>query len=210
MLHKIRKQYTLSVFTEETALPNPFDQFKKWLHDALNAQEFEATAMVISTVDADLQPHSRVVLLKDLSHEHLVFYTNYESNKAAQICSNQRVAVLFFWPSVERQVRITGTVCKLPDAVSEQYFSSRPVESQLGAWASPQSRIISSYEVLKDNFDKFRKLFGQKIPRPPYWGGYSIEPETFEFWQGRPNRLHDRLFYTKADNEKWKIERLAP
>lgn len=210
MLHKIRKQYTLAVLTEESASSNPCRQLKHWLHDAINGTESEPTAMVISTVDKQLQPHSRVVLLKDITDKGLVFYTNYESNKASQIEQNQLVSVLFFWQSLERQIRITGKIEKLPENVSDEYFASRPVESRLGAWASPQSRIISSYNVLAENFEKYRHLFGEKIPRPPYWGGYCISPETFEFWQGRPNRLHDRLFYTKKGPDEWKIERLAP
>ncbi len=210
MLYKIRKQYSLSVLTEEFASQSPIDQFKKWLHEAINAHETEPTAMVLSTVDSDSRPHSRMVLLKDLTHDGLVFYTNLESNKANQISNNQHVSLLFFWQSVERQVRITGVISKVPDAVSDHYFSTRPIESQLGAWASPQSKIISSYDVLKENLEKYQKLFGEKIPRPPFWGGFQVIPDSFEFWQGRINRLHDRLYYTKTDFENWRFERLAP
>ncbi len=210
MLQKIRKQYSLSVLNEESASAKPCHQLKQWLHEAINGSETEPTAMVISTVDRNLRPHSRVVLLKDISQNGLVFYTNYESNKAKQIEINHYISALFFWQSLERQIRITGKVIKLPETTSDAYFSSRPLESQLGAWASPQSRVIGNYGVLTENFKKFHHLFGDKIPRPPYWGGYCIIPDTFEFWQGRPNRLHDRLYYTKKSDDEWKIERLAP
>ncbi len=210
MLHQFRKQYNYSTLSEESVPKNPYDLFKKWMHEAIDAKEIEPNAMVISTVDENMQPHSRMVLLKDLSSQGLTFYSNYDSNKAAQILVNNRIAVLFFWPNLERQVRLTGSVSKIPESVSEEYFASRPVDSQLGAWSSPQSRTIRDYNMLKENAEKYRALFGAKIPKPPFWGGYLIIPETYEFWQGRPNRLHDRLYYSKSCSCEWEIERLAP
>lgn len=177
--------------------------------DAIASIEAEPTAMVLSTVDAHMQPHSRVVLLKDFSEKGFVFFTNYEGNKSRQIEEDMKVSLLFFWQSLERQVRITGTAEKISDRDSDDYFHSRPAESRVGAWASPQSRVISEYEVLTNRFEEYKNKFGNDIPRPPHWGGFVVKPTTFEFWQGRPNRLHDRLYYTQQ-NQNWKIERLAP
>ena len=210
MLHDIRKQYEFSALTEKDIHSNPFEQFKLWLQAAIDSEEPEPTAMVISTVDSHWQPHSRVVLLKDFSENGLTFYTNYEGNKARQIAGNNRVSILFFWQNLERQVRITGKAEKLPENVSVDYFKSRPVDSQLGAWASPQSRVIENHEVLHTRYDNYKKQFGQNVPKPPHWGGYLVRPLTFEFWQGRPNRLHDRLYFSLINENEWKIERLAP
>jgi pyridoxamine 5'-phosphate oxidase len=210
MLREIRKQYEIASLNESEADNSAFIQFEKWLNDALTSTETEPTAMVISTVDENLQPHSRVVLLKEFDEKGLVFFSNYESNKAQQITTNNRIAVLFFWETLERQVRITGTVEKVPEAVSVNYFNSRPLDSRIGAYASPQSRIIENKEFLEMRFEAIKKQFGENVPKPNQWGGYIIKPITFEFWQGRPNRLHDRLFYKITDNEKWEMVRLAP
>jgi pyridoxamine 5'-phosphate oxidase len=210
MLREIRKQYEIASLNESEADNSAFIQFEKWLNDALTSTETEPTAMVISTVDENLQPHSRVVLLKEFDEKGLVFFSNYESNKAQQISTNNRIAVLFFWETLERQVRITGTVEKVPEAVSVNYFNSRPLDSRIGAYASPQSRIIENKEFLEMRFEAIKKQFGENVPKPNQWGGYIIKPITFEFWQGRPNRLHDRLFYKITDNEKWEMVRLAP
>jgi pyridoxamine 5'-phosphate oxidase len=210
MLREIRKQYEIASLNEIEADESAIFQFRKWLGDALSSTETEPTAMVISTVDEQLQPHSRVVLLKDFDERGLVFFTNYESNKAQQLAVNNRVAVLFFWDSLERQVRITGKVEKVPEQVSVDYFNSRPLESRIGAYASPQSSVIESKEFLENRFEEIKLQFGKNVPKPTHWGGYLIQPDTFEFWQGRPNRLHDRLFYTKLENGMWKMERLAP
>ena len=210
MLRDIRKQYDYSALNETEVDKNPFSQFEVWLQTAVNSDELEPTAMVLSTVDSNLQPHARVVLLKDFSAEGLVFYTNYEGAKAREISGNNQVSVLFFWQSLERQVRITGIVEKLPENVSVDYFKSRPLDSQLGAWASPQSQVISSAEFLDERFKSFQEQFGDNVPKPPHCGGYLIRAESFEFWQGRPNRLHDRLCYSKAEDGNWKIVRLAP
>ena len=209
MLRDIRKQYQYAALTEEHASQNPFSQFDNWLSAAVNSEEAEPTAMVLSTVDADMQPHSRVVLLKEFTENGFVFFTNYEGNKSQQIASNDKVSLLFFWQGQERQVRITGVAEKIDAAASDDYFYSRPVESRIGAWASPQSQPIEKYDILAQRFDAFKKQFGENIPRPPHWGGFVVKPDTFEFWQGRPSRLHDRLFYTQQNNE-WKMERLAP
>jgi pyridoxamine 5'-phosphate oxidase len=209
MLRDIRKQYQYAALTEEHASQNPFSQFDNWLSAAVNSEEAEPTAMVLSTVDADMQPHSRVVLLKEFTENGFVFFTNYEGNKSKEIASNAKVALLFFWQRQERQVRITGVAEKIDAAASDDYFYSRPVESRIGAWASPQSQPIETYDILAQRFDAFKKQFGENIPRPPHWGGFVVKPTTFEFWQGRPNRLHDRLYYTQQ-NQNWKIERLAP
>jgi pyridoxamine 5'-phosphate oxidase len=210
MLREIRKQYEIASLNEIEADESAIFQFRKWLGDALSSTETEPTAMVISTVDEQLQPHSRVVLLKDFDERGLVFFTNYESNKAQQLAVNNLVAVLFFWDSLERQVRITGKVEKVPEQVSVDYFNSRPLESRIGAYASPQSSVIESKEFLENRFEEIKLQFGKNVPKPTHWGGYLIQPDTFEFWQGRPNRLHDRLFYTKLENGMWKMERLAP
>lgn len=210
MLRDIRKQYEYSALNETEAEQNPFSQFEVWLQTAVNSDELEPTAMVVSTVDSNLQPHARVVLLKDFNGDGLVFYTNYEGAKAREIAGNNQVSVVFFWQTLERQIRITGKVEKLSESVSENYFKSRPLDSQLGAWASPQSQEIPSAEFLDERFKAFQQQFGENVPKPPHWGGYLIRPESFEFWQGRPNRLHDRLYYAKAEDGSWKIARLAP
>jgi pyridoxamine 5'-phosphate oxidase len=209
MLRDIRKQYQYAALTEEHASQNPFSQFDNWLSAAVNSEEAEPTAMVLSTVDADMQPHSRVVLLKEFTENGFVFFTNYEGNKSKEIASNAKVALLFFWQRQERQVRITGVAEKIDAAASDDYFYSRPGERRIGASASPQSQPIETYDILAQRFDAFKKQFGENIPRPPHWGGFVVKPTTFEFWQGRPNRLHDRLYYTQQ-NQNWKIERLAP
>ena len=209
MLRDIRKQYQYAALTEEHASQNPFSQFGNWLSEAVNSEETEPTAMVLSTVDADMQPHSRVDLLKEFTENGFVFFTNYEGNKSKEIASNAKVALLFFWQGQERQVRITGVAEKIDAAASDDYFYSRPVESRIGAWASPQSQPIETYDILAQRFEAFKKQFGENIPRPPHWGGFVVKPDTFEFWQGRPSRLHDRLLYTQQNN-KWEMKRLAP
>lgn len=209
MLRDIRKQYLFSTLDENNVLPNPFDQFEAWLQDAIESDQLEPTAMVLSTVDEHSQPHSRVVLLKELTLESFIFYTNYEGHKAQQMAWNNQVSLVFFWSTLERQVRVEGSVEKISEVLSTSYFKSRPVDSQLGAWASPQSQLIRSKDFLEQQFQYYQQKFGDKIPKPPHWGGYAVKPTSIEFWQGRPNRLHDRLLFTKEVGE-WKISRLAP
>jgi len=209
MLHDIRKLYIFSSLDENKALPDPIEQFDLWLNEAIESKVPEPTAMMVSTVDENLQPHSRIVLLKEISHEGLVFYTNYEGHKARQIAGNNRVCLLFFWPRLERQVRIEGTVEKISEAISTAYFLSRPLENRIGAWASPQSQVIHSKDFLEEQFKYYQHKFGTNVPKPSFWGGYVVKPTSLEFWQGRPSRLHDRLLYTIGLGE-WKISRLAP
>jgi pyridoxamine 5'-phosphate oxidase len=209
MLRDIRKQYFFSSLDESNVLPNPFDQFETWLQDAIESDQLEPTAMILSTVDEHLQSHSRVVLLKELTLETFIFYTNYEGHKAQQMALNNRVSLVFFWPALERQVRVEGVVEKISEVLSTSYFKSRPVDSQLGAWASPQSQLIRSKDFLEKQFQYYQQKFGKEIPKPPHWGGYAVKPTAIEFWQGRPNRLHDRLLFTRKADE-WKISRLAP
>lgn len=209
MLRDIRKQYLFSALNEQNVLKNPFEQFGVWLQEAIESDQLEPTAMVLSTVDEHLQPHSRVVLLKEFVHDSFVFYTNYEGHKAQQIAQNNNVSLVFFWPTLERQVRIEGKVEKISEVISTTYFKSRPIDSQLGAWASPQSQLIRSQDFLEKQFQYFENKFGNEVPKPSHWGGYCVRPTSIEFWQGRANRLHDRLLFSKESNE-WKISRLAP
>ena len=209
MLRDIRNNYEYSSLDEEGILQHPLEQFQKWLSEAIASEQLEPTAMVLSTVDEASQPHSRVVLLKELSDDAFVFYTNYEGDKAVQMAKNKSVSLLFFWPTLERQVRIVGKVEKIDEATATDYFLSRPVQSQLGAWASPQSKVIPSYQFLEKRYHLFEEKFAGNIPKPPHWGGYSVKPISIEFWQGRRNRLHDRLIFKLIEN-KWIISRLAP
>lgn len=210
MLRDIRTNYEKYELLENGINQNPFKQLRLWLEEAISGNEREPSAMVLSTIDAQGFPESRVVLLKELKDDGLVFYTNYHSKKGRQIDENQHVSVVFFWPGMERQVRIKGKAEKLSEAESVDYFKLRPVDSQLGAWASPQSQIIESREVLDKNYNHYREHFKNcEIEKPPHWGGFLIRPEYFEFWQGRSNRLHDRLEYLPTP-DGWKIQRLAP
>lgn len=210
MLREIRKQYEIASLIEGDADLSAMVQFGRWLDEAIASTEAEPTAMVISTVDENLQPHSRVVLLKEFDDNGLVFFTNYESNKGQQLAKNNRVAVLLLWETLERQVRITGKAFKVSAEVSEDYFNSRPLDSRIGAYASPQSRVIGSKGFLEKRFEDVKLQYGENVPKPEQWGGYLIIPETVEFWQGRPNRLHDRLFYKKTNDGNWEMVRLAP
>jgi pyridoxamine 5'-phosphate oxidase len=210
MLRDIRTNYEKFELTEQGIEKNPVIQLRLWLERAISEKENEPTAMILSTLDEWGNPESRVVLLKELRDDGLVFYTNYQSKKGRQIAENQHVSVVFFWPGMERQVRIKGKAEKLSDAESVDYFKSRPVDSQLGAWASPQSQIIRSREVLDQNYNHFQEQFkNREIEKPPHWGGFLIRPLYFEFWQGRSNRLHDRIEFL-PEGKSWKINRLAP
>ena len=206
----IRKDYKLRSFLEAEAASNPFVQFTEWWNDALASNIDEVNAMTLATVNAAGKPSARIVLLKGMSEEGYEFYTNYESHKAKEMAGNSNVALVFFWKELERQIRIEGTVKKAPEDVSDIYFNSRPEESRIGAWSSPQSKIIPSRETLEKNVLNIKDKFeGKEITRPTFWGGYTVEPVLFEFWQGRSNRLHDRIEYVQNETE-WIKRRLAP
>ena len=203
-----RKSYEKHSLEVEDLKATPHEMLEFWLSEVEELHDFNA--MVVSSVDASGQPHSRVVLLRGVNEDGLKFYTNYSSNKGQELELNNKVALNFFWPTVERQVRVEGELHKLSDAESDAYFNSRPRESQIGAWVSPQSSTIDSREVLNERFREFTDKFeGHLVPRPAHWGGYIIRPKYFEFWQGRPNRLHDRLTYTLVEGN-WSIGRMAP
>lgn len=203
----IRKDYKLKVFSEAQADKNAITQFEKWWREALDSKIDEVNAMTLATASSDGVPSARIVLLKGFSEKGFVFYTNYNSYKGQQLAENPRACLVFFWKELERQVRITGIVSKTTPAESDEYFNSRPGGSRISAMASPQSEIIESREWLEERVEKINDA--DNIKRPGHWGGYIVNPVTIEFWQGRSNRLHDRLLYTMADGE-WKIERLAP
>ena len=203
-----RKSYDRNSLEVEDLKAAPHEMLEFWLNEVKELHDYNA--MVVSSVDASGQPHSRVVLLRGVNEDGLRFYTNYSSNKGLELEQNNKVALNFFWPSVERQVRVEGELYKLTDAESDAYFNSRPRESQIGAWVSPQSSTIESREVLNERFREFTDKFeGHPVPRPAHWGGYIIRPKYYEFWQGRPNRLHDRLTYSLVEGN-WSIGRMAP
>jgi len=206
----IRKEYTaLSLNTSEVDT-NPMIQFLSWFDMALDAEITEPNAMTLSTI-VEGKPASRIVLLKGVENEEFVFYTNYSSAKGQQMKESPYVALNFFWPELERQVRIEGKVQKVDEAVSDAYFKTRPRASQIGAWVSPQSKSIENREVLDKRLEEIEAKFKDKeVERPPHWGGYKVKPSMLEFWQGRPSRLHDRIQYTLLESNIWKIERLAP
>jgi pyridoxamine 5'-phosphate oxidase len=205
----IRKDYTLRSLSEKDVAANPFDQFNVWWNEAVDSNIDEVNAMTLSTIKQDLKPASRIVLLKDFSQNGFTFFTNYLSAKGEQLFQHPNAALNFFWKELQRQVRIEGIVAKVSADVSDAYFNTRPAGSKLGAWASPQSKVIENRDVLLQNEVAFTTQFGENINRPPHWGGYVLQPTYIEFWQGRSNRLHDRICYT-LENTNWKIERLAP
>jgi pyridoxamine 5'-phosphate oxidase len=192
-------------------LEDPILQFQNWLKQATKAGISEPTAMTLATTSADGQPSARIVLLKEVSQDGFVFYTNYGSRKGRELAVNPRAALVFYWPQLERQVRITGTVVKTSRSQSKAYFQTRPRGSQLAAWASSQSSPIPDRALLEARVRKLKaKYAGASVPLPPNWGGYRLRPESIEFWLGKPNRLHDRLRYSREPGGGWKIERLAP
>ncbi|MEC4983449.1 MAG: pyridoxamine 5'-phosphate oxidase [Oscillatoria sp. PMC 1068.18] len=208
---ELRKNYTRAGLSEADADLNPFKQFQTWFQQALQAQILEPNAMTLATATRDGTPSARIVLLKDFSEQGFVFYTNYNSQKGQQLTANPHAALVFWWGELERQVRITGRVEKVSLQESDEYFHSRPEDSQIGAWVSPQSQVIESREVLSEGFGELKaKYNNQEVPLPPHWGGYRVIPEAIEFWQGRPSRLHDRLRYRRVENNTWIRERLAP
>lgn len=206
----IRKDYRLQSLSENDVNANPFRQFDTWWQEAINSSIEEVNAMTLATASADGIPSARIVLLKSYDERGFVFFSNYNSYKARHMEENPRACLVFFWKELERQVRITGLVEKVSAAESDTYFHSRPEGSRIGAWASPQSAVITNREWLEEQQYQFAKEFASKaVVRPSHWGGYRVKPVTIEFWQGRANRLHDRLQYTFVEG-KWIIERLAP
>ena len=208
---ELDSEYQLPELIESQIDPDPIKQFAKWYTDAEAAGLKLPNAMTLATATKDGEPSARMVLLKGFDAEGFVFFTNYESRKGRELDENPRAALVFYWPEFDRQVRITGSIEKVSRAESESYFHTRPVDSQLSAWASAQSRVISSREVLEE---KMRELMvqyeGGEVPLPPHWGGYRLAPASIEFWQNRQSRLHDRLQYTLQQNGEWLIERLSP
>jgi len=206
----IRKEFTLKALDEKDISNDPLSQFEVWYEEASRSQVQEPNAMCLATTGTDMKPSARMVLLKQVKDNGFVFFTNYDSKKALQIEQNSYCALTFAWIELERQVRIEGSVEKLSPEDSDAYFERRPAASRLGAWASPQSEVIPDRKYLESLVEKFEKEFpGDVIPRPENWGGYIVKPVLIEFWQGRPNRLHDRIQYS-FDNGKWIIKRLAP
>jgi pyridoxamine 5'-phosphate oxidase len=191
--------------------PDPVIQFRKWYEDAFRSKSIQPDAMTVASATKDGKPSARMMLLKDVDSEGFVFYTNRESRKGENFSQNPKAAIVFWWPLFERQVRVEGIIEKISDNEADSYFKTRPRGSRLAAWASNQSRVISSREALDHRFSELEALYkGRDISRPPYWVGYRLRHSTIEFWQGRPNRLHDRLKYRQVDGEGWIIERLSP
>ena len=210
-LGNYRKSYEKSALIESAISDTPMKLFEKWFHEVEASQGVEEpNAMTVSTIGLDGFPKNRVVLLKKYTQEGFIFYTNYKSEKGEAIAENPNVSISFFWPNLERQVIVKGLATKTTDEISDDYFESRPDGSKLGAIASDQSAVIASREVLEENLENLKIEYkDKKIKRPKFWGGYLVKPISIEFWQGRPNRLHDRIRYTLED-DSWKIERLAP
>lgn len=210
-LSDLRTDYTLKSFNEKDVIQNPFDQFKLWFNDALEAKVNEPNAMTVATIKSDGSPSARILLFKGLENEAFVFYSNYLSNKANEISFDNRVALVFFWPELQRQIRIEGKSEKIEAHKSDEYFLSRPRGSQIGAYASEQSKPLENSEELEQKMKHFEEVFSKiEITRPENWGGYAVKPISFEFWQGRANRLHDRFLFSLNSESNWIIQRLSP
>jgi pyridoxamine 5'-phosphate oxidase len=207
----IRKDYLKSTLDIISVDKNPLTQFARWFDEALASEVDEPNAFTLSTVSEDGRPSGRIVLLKGLEHGKFIFFSNYQSAKGKELEKNPACALTFFWPELERQVRIEGVASRIDAGASEKYFQSRPRESQIGAWASPQSAVIAGREILDARVKDLQKKFDgvDKLPKPNQWGGYEVEPNEIEFWQGRLNRLHDRIVFYKVD-DTWQVHRLAP
>jgi pyridoxamine 5'-phosphate oxidase len=208
---ELRQQLMADGLTSKQLDTDPVKQFETWYGQTIDTGIYEPGAMTLATVDVDGQPWQRIVLLKLFDEKGFVFFTNYESRKAQQIAQNPKVALLFPWHSLGRQVKLTGEAEKISTAESLKYFTTRPRGSQIGAWASGQSQVINSRAILESMFDSMKHKYANKdIPLPPFWGGYRVKPKTFEFWQARDSRLHDRFIYRRNDSGEWYAERLAP
>jgi pyridoxamine 5'-phosphate oxidase len=208
----LRKSYSRGSLSESDVNPNPIEQFRHWFEQARQAECPEPNAMTVASASPQGIPSARVVLLKDVDDRGFIFFTNYESHKGRELIANPHAALLFHWHELERQVRIEGQVEKLPEEESNQYYESRPLDSRIGAWASPQSQVISGRTYLVAKAAEFGLKFGLNPPRPPHWGGFLVRPAKIEFWQGRPSRLHDRIQFTRNASEAsgWEVDRLAP
>jgi len=210
-MHEQRKEHNRSSLLEEQVDPDPIRQFVVWFDEASQGGIPESNAMALATATLDGRPSARIVLLRGVDERGFAFFTNYESRKARELEANPHAALVFFWHDLERQVRVEGRVERVAGAESDQYFQSRPKGAQIGAWTSPQSEVVASRDVLEARFGALENQYpAGEIPRPTNWGGYRLVPKSIEFWQGRPNRLHDRLRYTKREQGGWLIERLAP
>jgi pyridoxamine 5'-phosphate oxidase len=206
----LRREYASRALDEAQADQDPIRQFTKWFDEAMNSQILDVNAMTLATVSAAGEPAARIVLLKEFDDHGFVFFTNYESAKGHDLAAHARACLLFFWRELERQVRITGAIARVSRGESEEYFHSRPFESQIGAWASAQSTILPSRAPLEERYAELAaKYAGHEVPLPPFWGGYRVTPERMEFWQGRKSRLHDRLLYTR-NGAAWSRTRLSP
>jgi pyridoxamine 5'-phosphate oxidase len=208
----LRKSYERAELSEDASQADPLRQFDQWLTEAIAAEVPEPNAMTLATVGSDLRPSTRVVLVKGYDARGIVWYTNYDSRKGRQLAGNPFAALQFHWVELERVVRIEGRVEKISDEDSDTYFHSRPLDSRIGAWASPQSQVIEGRSVLVSNAAKYAAQFLLNPPRPPHWGGYRLKPDRWEFWQGRPSRLHDRLRFRRGSEEAegWQLDRLFP
>jgi pyridoxamine 5'-phosphate oxidase len=212
-LAALRQDYSQRSLRRADLESDPIRQFQKWLHEAHQQQVLEPNAMILATVDSSGQPWTRTVLLKCCDERGFTFFTNYEGEKAHHLAQNDRAGLTFWWGPLERQVNITGTVAKTSREESDSYFHSRPISSQLGAWASRQSEVVADRAQLQRQLEEARQRFGEdNVPLPPHWGGYTVHPQTIEFWQGQRSRLHDRLRFTRVgeNSEEWKVERLSP
>jgi len=208
---RLRKEYTRAGLRESDADPDPIEQFRRWFDETLAADLHEPNAMTLAAAAPDGRPSARIVLLKGFDERGFVFYTNYEGRKSQELEANPYAALVFYWGELERQVRIEGRVSRVSEEESDAYFAGRPRGSQLGAWVSEQSRPVRDRGSLEERLRELEAEYeGREVPRPPFWGGYRVEPEIIEFWQGRENRLHDRLRYRRSESGGWERERLQP